>query len=190
MKNNGFIEGINMIKLADENDRNQLLQLVSSNTDLCLDEAYSGARQPECDMEFINYESQYFEQYVEMLRRSFYEMRKCNDFEPYNCCEPDDAKRKELEENKDSIYLLMEDGKLAASVIINKNKIDDVFVVPDYQGKGIGRKLMQFAINKVIDSGNDFVELSAIAWNQRALHLYESVGFNIVKAIHYLRFLQ
>lgn len=144
-------------------------------------------RQPESDLAFIKYRSEFFEQYVNTIRDSFYDLRKSNDFQPYCCCEPDEAKYNELEQNKDNIYILLDGQKLVASVIVKMNSIEDVFVSPDYQKKGIGTKMMHFAINKAIDCGSSQISLSAIEYNKRALQLYREVGFNIEKEIHYMR---
>ncbi|NLX94336.1 MAG: GNAT family N-acetyltransferase [Clostridiales bacterium] len=151
---------------------------------------HNGIRQPENNLIFRNYQPEYFEQYVDAIRNSFYELRRSNDFQPYYCCEPDRAKQEELERNKDNIFVLFQDEKFVASVTINDNFIEDVFVAPDYQGKGIGKEMMCFAVNKVIDSANSPAKLSAIKWNSRALCLYQSVGFELSKTIHYLRLFQ
>jgi len=148
---------------------------------------YSGKRLPEIELQFIKYKSEYFERYVEAIRSSFYELRRANDFKPYFCCEPNEAKRNELENNKDNIYLLLDGEKLAASVTVNKGSIDNVFVTPEYQGGGIGKKMMSFAVNTAIDSGSNNILLNAIERNVRALHLYESLGFHIVRSMYYLR---
>lgn len=148
---------------------------------------HSGERQPGNDLVFVSYQSKYFGQYVHALRESFYELRSSNDFEPYYCCEPNQEKQEELEHNKDHIFLLLDGERLAASFVANGDSIDDVFVVPAYQGRGIGKKMMHYAVNTVLDSGKGPAELSAIAWNVKALHLYQSIGFRISKTIHYLR---
>jgi len=148
---------------------------------------YSGKKLPEVELKPVKYESEYFERYVEAIRDSFYELRKTNDFEPYFCCEANEAKRNELEKNKDNIYLLLDGEKLVASVIVDKDTADDLFVTPLYQGRGIGKKMMSFAVNTAINNGNGDVILNAIKWNAKALHVYESLGFHIVKSMHYLR---
>lgn len=151
---------------------------------------HNGIRQPESNLIFRNYQSKYFKQYVDAIRSSFYELRRSNDFQPYYCCEHDRAKQEELEHNKDNIFVLFQDEKLLASVTINDDFIEDVFVAPDYQGKGIGKEMMCYAVNKVIDSTNSPAKLSAIKWNSKALRLYQSVGFELSKTIHYLRLFQ
>lgn len=89
--------------------------------------------------------------HAEGLRISFYELRKLNDFQPYLCCELNEEKRKEFLDNKENLFLLLNNEKLVASVIVYKNGfIGDMFVLPSYQGKGYGKKSMQFDINKDI----------------------------------------
>ncbi|MBU3201800.1 GNAT family N-acetyltransferase (plasmid) [Clostridium estertheticum] len=143
---------------------------------------YHGPKQPKSDLKFVPYEDKYFKQYADGLRTSFYELRKTNDFQPYLCCELNGEKRKEFLDNKDNLFLLLDNEKLIASVIVyNNGIIDDVYVLPSYQGKGYGKKTMQFAINKTIENGSSHTSLGAIDWNIRALNLYQSLGFDIVQ---------
>ena len=149
---------------------------------------FDGSEQPASDLLFVPYKEKYFTQYVDGLRTSFYELRKTNDFQPYFCCEWNEEKRKELLDAKDSLFLLFDIETLIASVMVRKNGIiDDVFVVPSYQGKGYGKKLMHFAINKAIDNGNSCISLRSIEWNSKALNLYQSVGLDVVQTTNYYR---
>lgn len=149
---------------------------------------YNGSEQPESDLKFVSYEDKYFEQYAEGLRTSFYEQRKVNDFQPYLCCELSKEKREEFLNNRDNLFLLLNDEKLISSVIIRNNGyIEDLFVVPSYQGKGYGKVTLQFAINKAIKKGSNSIALDTAEWNTRALNLYRSLGFNIVQTTYYYR---
>lgn len=149
---------------------------------------YHGLEQPKSSLNFIQYEDKYFEQYAEGLRTSFYELRKSNDFQPYLCCELNEEKRKEFLDNKENLFLLLNNEKLIASVIVyNNGSIGDIFVLPSYQGKGYGKKSMQFAINKAIGYGSNCISLSAIEWNTKAVNLYQSLGFDIEQTTHYYR---
>ena len=60
-------------------------------------------------------------------------------------------------------------------------------VLPDYQGKGYGKKATQFGINKVLDSGEENVYLCFIKGNDRAQSLYTSLGFELVQDTHVYR---
>jgi GNAT superfamily N-acetyltransferase len=149
---------------------------------------YHGSEQPKSSLNFVQYEDKYFEQYAEGIRTSFYELRKSNDFQPYLCCELNEEKRKEFLDNKENLFLLLNNEKLIASVIVyNNGSIGDIFVLPSYQGKGYGKKSMQFAINKAIEYGGNCISLSAIEWNTRAVNLYQSLGFDIEQTTHYYR---
>jgi GNAT superfamily N-acetyltransferase len=82
---------------------------------------YNGSEQPKSEMKFVPYEDKYFEQYVEGLRNSFYEMRKVHDFQPYYCCEFSKEKREELLSSKDNIFLLLVNDNFAASASVKIN---------------------------------------------------------------------
>lgn len=152
--------------------------------DLC----YGGLEQPKSDYQFVGYDDKYFEQYAEGLRTSFYEMRKVHDFQPHLCCELDNSKRMELLNKKDNIYLLLNNEEVVASAIVFDNGfLDDIFVVPAYQGMGYGRIMTQFAINKAINKGVNTIETAVVEWNTRAFNLYQSLGFYKTQTTHYYR---
>jgi RimJ/RimL family protein N-acetyltransferase len=49
--------------------------------------------------------------------------------------------------------------------------------LPDYRGKGLGRRLMQATLEAAHEEGFVRIELMAHADNQRAIALYEKLGF-------------
>lgn len=148
---------------------------------------YEGSRPQDGNLELTTYTTELLERYVEALRISFYEMRRSNDFKSYLCCEPDEAKARELEERKDSILVLMDGEKLAASIIVGEGYLDDFFVSPGCQGQGLGRQMLCAALCKSFDNGYPHPSLSAIEWNKRALSLYFSLGFQVEKRVNFLR---
>jgi GNAT superfamily N-acetyltransferase len=149
---------------------------------------YNGSVHPKSDLQFVAYEDKYFEQYAEGLRKSFYEMRKVHDFQPHLCCELNNEKREELLKNKEQIFLLINNETLIASAIVNDNGfLDDIFVIPSYQGKGYGGLITQFAINKAISKGINKIETSVVEWNARAFKLYQSLGFSKIQTTHYYK---
>ena len=59
-------------------------------------------------------------------------------------------------------------------------------VLPEFQGRGYGRKVLRNIIKREHDAGNR-VRLEVEAKNNRALTLYESVGFVKVQGQDYFR---
>ena len=58
------------------------------------------------------------------------------------------------------VWLILDGGEAVGTVTVNGNEINRLFVLPQHQGKGFGRALMQFAEDKVFGS-YDKAELSA-----------------------------
>lgn len=50
-------------------------------------------------------------------------------------------------------------------------------LLPDYRGRGIGRRLIEATIAAADAAGFERIELTVIAGNTRAMRLYEAVGF-------------
>ena len=94
-----------------------------------------------------------------------------------------------------SLYAARVDGNIAGIVVLNEiqsreyESIDWVdkqgkvlavhrlCVSPAFQGKGIGRKLMQFAENYARENNYSSIRLDAFAKNPVSVGLYESLGY-------------
>jgi len=63
--------------------------------------------------------------------------------------------------------------------------LDDVFVLEQYRGQGIGIKLMREALNHARKGGCVRVELGTRRDNIRARRLYERLGFEEVDGVRY-----
>ncbi len=55
--------------------------------------------------------------------------------------------------------------------------IANLGVAPAHRAKGFGRQVMVYAVNTLIDQGETRQALRVHAENSRAIHLYESIGF-------------
>lgn len=64
----------------------------------------------------------------------------------------------------------------------NLTKIHKIYVLPETQGKGIGKKLIDFIEKITIDNNNSAVILNVNRFN-KALGFYEKIGFKIVETV-------
>ncbi|BBF41664.1 acetyltransferase, GNAT family [Lachnospiraceae bacterium KM106-2] len=152
--------------------------------------SYHGGMQPRSNMEIVPYEDRFYESYVEEIRKSFYEMRQVNDFKPYNCVEFSEKQRKELIQDKEHLYVLLVDGKFAASAAVHTELTDvcgPIFVASAYQGKGYGKIITQFVMNEALHRGMKSITLEVVEWNERAVNLYKSLGFEIIQTTNSFR---
>ncbi len=92
--------------------------------------------------------------------------------------------------NPDSdFYMLWDNDKPAGFVKLNRGpaqsemqdpkslEIERIYLSTDYQGQGIGQRLMDFALDKARDQGMDYVWLGVWEDNVKALKFYERNGF-------------
>lgn len=91
-------------------------------------------------------------------------------------------------EKDNSVYIIdvQEEslGKIRVKVEEQEAWIYGFCILPHFRGKGIGRKVLQYVVNKYSTQGNT-VHLEVEAENTHALKLYESIGFQIVHAQDY-----
>lgn len=62
-------------------------------------------------------------------------------------------------------------------------EIGPLAIIPEYQGRGLGRSLLRTALRLARDRSFSQTILSVNAENERALSLYEQEGFRLVKAV-------
>lgn len=101
------------------------------------------------------------------------------------------AKEEELEkwifdENQAEVIFALEDGKEVgfalfflsfSTYISNVNlHLEDLFVDPEYRGKGYGTALLKKLAKIVVDRGYGRFEWTCLSWNQPSIDLYLSLG--------------
>lgn len=92
-------------------------------------------------------------------------------------------------------FVCEHNGKLVGmAFLIPNGNPDDIYlsewcyirmvgVLPDYSGKGIARELTKMCINKAKESGEKTIALHTSEFMNAARHIYESLGFNVLKEI-------
>jgi ribosomal protein S18 acetylase RimI-like enzyme len=74
-----------------------------------------------------------------------------------------------------SLYVADHNGKLAAMLALHlpDNYLDQLFVAPEYQGSGLGRRLLAFTRQRMPDE----IWLRCVRENDKAWRWYEREGF-------------
>src|ERR1700704_1171604 len=78
-------------------------------------------------------------------------------------------------ENGWSLYVADDDGRIAAMLALHLQRryLDQLFVAPDYQGRGLGRRLLGFTREYLPDE----ILLRCVRENDKAWRWYEREGF-------------
>lgn len=124
----------------------------------------------------VQYDPKYREQYKKVYNESFFPMRKALGIEPYDFIQDDSF----FEKGMEKVFLLLADEEIVGSVALRGAEIDDLFVAEKHRGKGYGKELLLWALENI---KADRVFLRVAAWNERAVKLYEKMGFSITKKI-------
>ena len=123
----------------------------------------------------IPFEQKYFQQYIRIYNACFYEMRKSLDIEPYNFL----SGYIQIGEKSKDIFLLVSEEEIIGSVACYGSEIDDLIVNKKFQNKGYGKQLLLWGMNHIRQISNEPILLHVAKWNEKALRLYEKVGFDI-----------
>lgn len=54
--------------------------------------------------------------------------------------------------------------------------LEDLFVVPEFRSKGVGKALLVYLAGLVVDRGMGRLDWSVLDWNQPAINFYERIG--------------
>lgn len=88
--------------------------------------------------------------------------------------------------NGQFFYLLKEDGLaqgfVALRTLEDKIRIEKLYLMPDVQGKGFGKVLIDFAFEKAVLKGKGIVELN-VNRNNPAYHFYLKQGFEVIETV-------
>jgi GNAT superfamily N-acetyltransferase len=58
--------------------------------------------------------------------------------------------------------------------------LEDVYVHPDYRGKGVGKKMLQAVAAVAVERGCGRFEWSVLDWNQPAIDFYQGLGATVM----------
>lgn len=123
----------------------------------------------------VPFEKVYFEEYMQVYNECFYAMRKALEIEPYYFLNSYD----QIANKTKDIYLLVENDEIVGSVACYGNEIDDLIVNKKFQGKGYGKQLLLWAMQRIREKNNAPITLHVAEWNQKAVSLYQKIGFEI-----------
>jgi len=136
---------------------------------------YSGGKLPESNYEFINYEDKYYEECQKVIQEAFHKMRLSVGLKS-TLVLPNEEERKRYNANRENMFILRDNNEIVAAVSLAEKQIDKVAVAVEHQGKGYGRAIVSYAVNKFLDRGCTEVELGVVNGNP-AQFLYEKLGF-------------
>lgn len=90
--------------------------------------------------------------------------------------------REAIEEdiNDGYVYILQENDYFVGTVTIKQNVINRLFVLPEYQGRGYGQRLMDFAENKIAEKSKTVHIDSSLP----AKEMYLKRGYHETKTCH------
>lgn len=90
---------------------------------------------------------------------------------------PSEEARKYWADTAKERLVYLDGEEIIGSAHIQGNEICAVSVKPDRQGKGIGKRFLQYIANMLIDNGYTSISLYCVVGNDRARRLYDDLGF-------------
>jgi len=131
----------------------------------------------DSDISLKQYTDCCFEEYKRIYEDCFFEMRSALGLLPINACDS----REELLKKSNDIYIYIENGSMIGSVAIFGNEIDELIVAKEFQRKGYGQMLLNFAISHIQKNSVSPISLCVTDWNKGAINMYLKNGFQIMK---------
>lgn len=126
----------------------------------------------------VQYTPEYKDKYKKLYNECYYEMREALELEPYDFIQDDSF----FESGMEQVYLLLKDDEIIGSVALKGTEIDDLLVDKRFQGNGYGKQLLLWALEHI---STKYPTLHVSGWNERAIKLYKSIGFEIIDTIYF-----
>ena len=117
---------------------------------------------------------------------------KPNGIEWYmNRCFGDETLQKELTDSNIEYYIIENEGEnigmmklvlkktLPDSNIENALYLEKIYFIKEWTGKGVGRKLIEFALRRAAELKRDCVWLMAMDTSAKPIEAYEKAGFTV-----------
>ncbi len=99
--------------------------------------------------------------------------------------------------SRDALFVMRDNGRIIAAISLEDDEEVDkltcwskdlepsgemarLAVLPEYQSKGLARKLMQFGMDELKRRGNKGIHFLVNKYNVKAIKSYEIFGFNVV----------
>lgn len=122
--------------------------------------------------------------------RDLYEkaFREDPSYQPY---ESDEEVVQELPQGRNMLFLTKEGrpvGVVWLRLAGRTGRIEPIGLAPEYQGRGLGRLLLQAALYALWQRGCHRAQLGVWTSNERAIHLYQQAGFRHVSGRYYLAY--
>ncbi len=58
--------------------------------------------------------------------------------------------------------------------------LEDIFVLPEYRGKGIGKALINYIAKLAVERGCGRMEWTVLDWNEPAINFYQKIGADVL----------
>lgn len=68
-----------------------------------------------------------------------------------------------------------------------KLDVDQLVILEQYRGRGLGKKLMEEAKKIAVENNCDRIELNCWLFNENALEMYEHIGYNKQRIIYEMK---
>jgi len=93
----------------------------------------------------------------------------------------------------DGVLVAEEDGRVVGYITTITDdttgigRIPNLAVAPDCQGKGVGKQLINAALDRFRENGMQYAKIETLATNQAGQSLYPKAGFEeLARQIHYI----
>lgn len=102
----------------------------------------------------------------------------------------EEALMDQFEKNEQLFYLITEEESILGFIGIEHNyqnenttKIHKIYILPETQGKGIGRIAIEAVEKLALENNSDSLLLNVNRFN-KALHFYQKIGFEVIDEVN------
>lgn len=139
---------------------------------------YRGERFALPELPVRQYEDGDFTDAFALSAQAFHKMRlETGCFPDFAPEEPSDEVRKRWAESPEERFVYVTDHEIVGYAHLDGPELDSVSIKISQQGKGFGKRFVQYLVNLILEKETGAPSLWCVAGNDKARRLYDAVGF-------------
>ena len=142
---------------------------------------YSGEKFEVANLSVRQYKDEDYIEAFTLASEAFHRMRLGTGcFPDSQVGEPSEESRKRWLQDAENEFVMELDGEIVSYANVDEEELDTVSIKISHQGKGLGKSLIKYMTNVLIDRGVKEPVLWCVVGNVNARHIYDSIGYKEV----------
>ena len=142
---------------------------------------YDGKKFQESNLPIRQYRDEDFDEAFKLSAEAFHKMRVGTGcFPDSKVAPPSETSRENWLKEAENEFVIDLNGEIVGYANLDDEELDSISIKISHQGLGLGKEFIKFMTNRLIDRGVEEPVLWCVVGNNKARHIYDSLGYKEV----------